>query len=953
MKRMILPIFKKYKKLLFSIMIVSAMGCAFMTGLSSSYVSLYDSVYDYMDGYSYPDAVITTDVTHRKNLEKLKALPSLSEMNARLCGDTDLIIPEGRYLSVRVFSYNHDDREKFCFWSQCDAGGKDSLYLEYNFAEDNGIRAGDTIKVKVGKDYRDYFVSGLVTCPETFSIQPSDNSWGVNMDFGYAYASVDLLSKEEVRDYDEAKSELDSEWEKVRKELDSAETKLSDAKNQLAGNKLLFQLAFEESEEKLELLLDSEKELNEKRSGLEKRETELSEEKKAIEALPEKTPEDQEKLSRINECIRETEEELLSVDDGLRQIADGRNQLLEKIEDIKSQLSDAEEKITESEKKFIDERTKALSEFEDLEAEIEMAYGQLEEGEGFEMLCNQFLAYFEDGADIDSELSKICNILEDEKIDVKSSISFEKSSAKKRIEENLKTVETLSVVMPVIFFAIILIVVFMFMSLIIKQSRREIGILRALGFSKTSIKLLFCGVNLIVSLFSVILGVLIGWLVLLYVGNYYKDFFPLPEFIYRFDWVMFLSSVVLTIAAGQLSTLISTGVISGIQPSEAMSRPAPETADIPMLLQRLTAKASPLSKFSVATLVRNKMRFVFSVICISSSVMMIFSALAFLSSKNYLLNQLYSERIHYDCQVFLKAEPDEAFMEELEALGVARDIEKVPFYQEDIVFGDKSEKGIINSIDPSTEQIGVYDQQHNRLFVKDDEIILERHLAQALGTGKDDIVSVNGTDLKISDISDQSVSRFQYIPLSDSGRLGEPAVYSLICDIDEKDEQKLLAFLTEDDNYLYVVFTRIAYKGIERIFKTYDLAAWIIIGFAVIIGLVIVINTAQTNLLEKKRELCVLRSLGFQHSEISRKWFVQSFLQFVFSCILGLPMGIAISKFMLELLSTADREYVFANSITEYLITLLLVFAYVVVSHLIAMHSMKKWDIVENVKDKE
>ena len=76
-------------------------------------------------------------------------------------------------------------------------------------------------------------------------------------------------------------------------------------------------------------------------------------------------------------------------------------------------------------------------------------------------------------------------------------------------------------------------------------------------------------------------------------------------------------------------------------------------------------------------------------------------------------------------------------------------------------------------------------------------------------------------------------------------------------------------------------------------------------------------------------------------------------MQFIFSCIIGLPIGIVIANYGLQQLSTSSREYVFANSIAEYIFTILLVLLYVIVSHIIAMNSMKKWDLVENVKDKE
>ena len=615
------------------------------------------------------------------------------------------------------------------------------------------------------------------------------------------------------------------------------------------------------------------------------------------------------------------------IEDGLKEIADGKQLILSKLDEAEKQLSDAKKEISENEKKLNDETAKALSEFADLKEELEKAYSELEEGEGYEMLCNQFLIYFKDGTDSKSELKKLKAILENEEISVKSSFVYEDSAVKNRIDVNLEPIETMSIFMPMVFFIIILIVVFMFMSLIIKQSRREIGILRALGFSKTSIKMLYCEVNFIVSVFSIVLGSVIGYCLMRYVGDYYKDFFPLPEFTFKVNIGMYLLSALLTIVVGQISTLISTGTISKILPSEAMSRPAPETAEIPKFLQKLTAKSSPMTKFSVATMLRNKMRFVFSVICISASVMMIFSA--------------------------FKAEPDDDFMQEMSELPFVKDVQKMPYYQADFTFNGKTKSAVVNGLDKNTELVGVYDRNNRKISVTEQGIILEKHLAEELGADIGDTVDIDGVPVKIEEISNQSISRFQYMSYQAAEKLGDVTLGSVICNISENDEQKLLGFLTEDDNYLYTVFTRLSYQGNEKIFRTYDLAAWIIIGFAIVIGLVIVINTAQTNLLEKKRELCVLRTLGFQHSEVSRKWFVQSFLQFVCSCIIGLPSGIYIAKTALQKLSTEGREYVFANSFNEYIFTILLVLAYMVISHFIAMHSMKKWDMVESVKDKE
>ena len=334
MKRMLLPIIKKYFKLLFSIMIVSAMGCGIMTGLSSAYVSLEGSLNDYVKNYKYPNGVITTDVTSRKQIEKLKELPTVSEVNARLCGDTCIKSKEGRYLSVRVFSYNPDDMQKFHFWSQADSRGKDDVLIECNFAEDNGIKAGDTVSFKVDKEYREYFVSGIVSMPETISVQPTEDSWGVNTDFGYAYAPVRLLENEYEKKYSEVKkeldgkqSELDTEWEKAQKELDEAEEKLNNAKTQLSEKEKLFEDSAGEAEEKLAQLIATETELKETKIKLEIQKKGLTAARKSVQSSLEEFEKNKDKLFTAADGLEK-------IDDALKNI-ENMNAVMTKSECVK------------------------------------------------------------------------------------------------------------------------------------------------------------------------------------------------------------------------------------------------------------------------------------------------------------------------------------------------------------------------------------------------------------------------------------------------------------------------------------------------------------------------------------------------------------------------------------------------------------------------------------------
>ena len=783
-------IIKKYWKLLLSILLVSAVGCAGMTGLSSGYLSLEQSLTHYVRDYGYPDGVIQTAVTTRDKADLLHALPGISEVNTRLAIDTVMMSPSGRYLSVRAFSFSDEDFQRFHYWKKTDPEVKDAILLEYNFADYNAIYAGDIVSIRVGDEYRKFQVAGIVSTPETLAVQPSQATWGENPDFGYIYFPIRLLEQGANPEYTGSKEEL--------------------------------------------------------------------------------------------------------------------------------------------------------------------------EGEGYQAFCNQFLLRFTPGADREETLKEAILILEDEVPEIQHSVLYENSVVKDRIDGNLMPVNTLTVLMPTVFFVIVLIVVFLFMSLVIRQSRREIGILRALGFSTGDVRLLFCKVNLLISLGAIIPGTLIGIGIARYIGSTFESFFPLPVYEYAFDTGNAVLSALLTVVVGQAATLFGTSVISRIQPSEAMSRQIPSTGKLSGFGRWLTRKAGPFTKYSIISLLRNKKRLVFSVICLSASVMVIFASLSFIASKNAILTELFDKQIHYDCQVFLKDVPDKAFMEELEALDYVSETLQIGYYTSDISFQGHTETASVNAVPEDTDMIRIFGIKNEPLSIPSEGILLEKHLAAELGVVPGDLVLVDGIELEVAGISDQNENRTQYISTRQAEKLEEPTLRAILIRTEETDEtaiekgeRSIQALLADRDDYLYCIFTRLFRDGMEKLFAVYDLAAWIIIGFAVLIGLIIVVNTTQTNLLEQSKELCVLRTLGFSHRTVSRKLFLQSLLYFVFSCIIGTPFGVAIARAALRQLETKGQEYPFASGIAECLLTAGLVFGYILLSHLISSRSMKKWSIVEIVKEKE
>ena len=654
----------------------------------------------------------------------------------------------------------------------------------------------------------------------------------------------------------------------------------------------------------------------------------------------------------LAKALEELNNSVKKINSGIEEIDDAIEEINEQLSDGKSQLESAEKEIADSEKQ-LKSASGGLKEFADLEEELKRAYAKLGENEGYEKLCNQFLLYLDDDADAKIVMEKAKSALDGVK--VKSSYVFEDSPVNTRIRNNLDPIHSLMLILPSLFFAVALTVVFLFMSMIINQSRREIGIMRALGISKASIRVLFAAIGVGVSLGGVIIGSGIGYLLLRYIGGYFAPFFPLPEFYYHFNPAGYLIGAAACAFVCLSATLLSTVRISRITPKEAMSRQTQTTAHIPAVIARLMRRFSPMMKFSVTSLLRNKGRFLFSTFCVAASVMFIFASISFIKSKNFIIDQTFDQRIHYDCQILLKDKPSAELMSAIEKLDGVSGVEEVLVYE--IALTSQQENIVrdvtVYAMRPQNTMIGVYGSTGEELTVEPGGFIIERHTAQELGVFDGDRIIADEVEMPVSGVSDQCVGRVHYIALSDAEKFGEPDLGCILCQFDGDPRRSLLALLAEDNSYLYTVFTDNMFTYNKQLFATYDLAAWILIIFAVLTGFIIVLNTALTNLQEDKRELCVLRTLGFQHSEISRNRFSHSVLQLIFAYVLGLIPAILFTKSTLLSISTETEEFVYASGFPEVVIAAAIVFLYMVISHFAAMRSMKKWDPAEEIKDKE
>lgn len=481
---------------------------------------------------------------------------------------------------------------------------------------------------------------------------------------------------------------------------------------------------------------------------------------------------------------------------------------------------------------------------------------------------------------------------------------------------NIVGIEKLTTLVPIVFYIIILIVLCLFITLIIKQSQKEIAILRLHGISKNKIRLGLCINNLLVSLFGIVLGFGIGILLMMYIVSYYKNFFSLPTTVYQINaWSIILSTII-TIIVIELATVIASAKLDRITPIEVLSKKEYKYKDVSKFTNFITSKFNPLRKFSFIVFIRNKSRLILGIICTSATVALMFSSLAYVASKDKIFKNYFDDRINYDAQVFKKEKLSDENLNKIKSLKYVRKADLLRYYNVTLKNNRKEVDTVINALDNTNEYIRLHDKNNNLIKYPENGIVLEEHIADSLGLKKNDEVEVNGVKFNIVDISFQSMGRVNYISLEDSYKL-ESSFDTIVTKMDRSKKEELHNELSKENNYIYTVFIDNLKAYNKKIFDSYTIPSIIIIVFSLIIGYIIIINLNAYNIIDQKRNLSIFKTQGFSYKDISKNWFIQSIIQCIISVIIGLPIGVILSKIILKTVSSPRREFIYASGIKE------------------------------------
>jgi putative ABC transport system permease protein len=541
-------------------------------------------------------------------------------------------------------------------------------------------------------------------------------------------------------------------------------------------------------------------------------------------------------------------------------------------------------------------------------------------------------------------------------------MSYKDSPVIHHYNSMLYALDKVSLYVPIMFFAIVLIVTILFLTQIIRQCRKDIGVMRALGESVFDITLVFMGLALVISIVAWILSLGVGAIIQLLADNAYASALRFPAIEFNFNWVNPLYSLLALIVVTEITALyISTG-ISRIKPTESMKALPPSNNQTPYLTRTLFKNAPIPLKVSVSQNVRNLQRYVISGICIFVSGLIIMVAVSLGESKLTVIKQYFDARMKNDVQVYLSYLPDDLDAYYLEAgikdeegnlSPLIDDITLLKYQPFGVRHGDKNAIVLINGIEPDQDIINVVSSYYNVTTVPENGIVLSKYHADLLDAKVGDVITVNGAEVTVAGISDQYVFQVSYVSSDFFDKLPvelDPRASLLV---KTRDDQAFFEEFKHIDGAYYFAFNKVIREETEDRLVAFDVSTYVLNTIAIIMGFMIIFNMMVTNLKEYKRTFATMRTLGYQRSSISIANLINNLFQYVVATALAIPAGVLAARYTLSRISTDVQIFPFPKVAIIYFQTAFLVLVFILISHHFAMNDMKRWILPSCIKERE
>ncbi len=713
-------------------------------------------------------------------------------------------------------------------------------------------------------------------------------------------------------------------------EIQAREQELAYVKTQLAqfsGMEAELAAARAELEKNEALLAEGEQKLQEGKALLDKYNAEIERGGSAAIYAERDLMEAEEEWKDGRQKLSEAREEL---EDGKRKLSEAQEELRDAKEELKDGQREYEEAVAENEPKLKDAREKIADAKQELQ--------DLEEPEWY-VLDRQYLqTYVEYGQDAER-------------------------------------IGAIGQWFPAIFFLVAALVCLTTMTRMVEEERTQIGTLKALGYSASSIAAKYIFYALLSSLLGSLLGLLAGQRLLpVVIVNAYRILYVnIPAVLTPLHFTYSVTSAAVAVLCTTLAA-VAACYKELLSVPAALMRPVAPRAGKRVFLERLPFLWRRLNfsyKATVRNLMRYKKRFFMTVFGIGGCMALLLVGFGIKDSILYIGVVQFGEIRTYDASFSVEEEAGEEEKDAFyKALSQDERILASMWVREgslDVEAGGVTRSGYI--LAPSRpEELGDYIHLKNRisreeLSLSGEGVVITEKLAKLLDVQEGDRILLKEDETRqvetvVSGIAENYFLHYVYVsPEVYETLYGEApvwnAVYTDMVPLEEQQEEALRMEYLEGDTVSEVTFVSGMAQRVADMLGSMDTIIYVLVIAAGLLAFVVLYNLNNINVSERRRELATLKVLGFFDGEVSAYVNRENVILTFLGAFAGVFLGRLLHRFIIV---TAEIDILMFGrdiALKSYVYSVFLTFLFSAVVNGVMFFRLKKIDMVESMKSVE
>lgn len=521
------------------------------------------------------------------------------------------------------------------------------------------------------------------------------------------------------------------------------------------------------------------------------------------------------------------------------------------------------------------------------------------------------------------------------------------------VESKIHLFRTLSTVFPFMFFLVTALITLSTMTRMVEDQRSQIGILKALGYSKRSIMWHYTSYGVYVGTIGSLMGIVLGPNV---IGRILiekmKFLYAFPSYQLNLNMTnILISSALIILCTGGISCYACTKLL-GDMPA-VLLRDKPPKKGSHIFLERIPVLWNKM-KFSQKLIARNtlknKNRMIMSILGVMGCTGLIIGAFTLYDMVTGISKTTYEKIYVYDQKVMLEDRTTERDILNLNLDGVIQDLEETALQ----ITSTKERRMVgVTVLSPESPLVRLQDAEENPIALPQEGVAMTRKLAAIMGVDKGDSIQIKRSNdsyvsVQVNEIIYIAAGQGIYMSKDYWKSIGEDyKPTAVLVQWNTKDT----AFLNSDYVESYVDRTTLQSDFEGNITVVY-IAAFMLIVSGSILAFVVLYNMGILNYFERVRDLATLEVLGFYPKEIRPLVLMEN----IFSALTGILFGIPIGKMISQIIANGfgdDLDLISKISFDKIMLAAILTMAFAAIVNHIVSRKIKSMDMLQALKSVE